>query len=198
MKKSFLIFGIVTATLVSCETKEGEKGESKEPVKTVEISKDSYLDFNDAIVLEIEKAQDILNVLKVKDSLDIPEAEMIQAAAEAKEKTKALKSNLQAIVPAGKGSEEYIEAAIDLIETTINLTQVYSDFAYSLGITEMEWNEEQITEWQNMAEPQFLDYLDAFKHLGLMQKNYAAFQNLEIEPLYEEEEIIEEEITENI
>lgn len=196
MKKSFLLFGLIATTLVSCETKEEAKDDKDNTVKTVEISKDSYLDFNDAIIVEIGKAQDILNVLKDKDAQDISEEEMKLASNDAKEKAKELKTNLNSIAPAGKGSEEYLAAAIALVESTINLTEVYNDFAASLSVTEMQWNEAQVTDWQNMAEPAFMEYLDAFKHLGIMQQNYAAFQDLKIEPLVEEEkDTIDEPIT---
>lgn len=198
MKKSLLAFGMLTITLVACETKENKEEVKDETVKTVEISKDSFLDFNDAIVVEISKVQAILNTLKELDDQDVTEEEMILAASDAKEKAKKVKTNLQNIPPSGKGSEEYLAAAISVVEATINVTQVYSDFAGSLSIPEDDWSESQIMEWMNMAEPPFMDYQDAFTHLGLMQGNYAAFQNLEIESMVEEdsaEEVTSEEVT---
>lgn len=198
MKKSILIFGFIATAFVSCETKEDVKKGDEKPVKTVEINTDSYLDFNDAVIVEVNKLQDILNVLKDKDAQDISEEEMILAAADAKEQVKGVKSTLQAMVPVGKGSEEYLAAAIALAEATINVTQVYNDFAASLSIIEEEWNEQQVKEWMNIAEPPFMEYLDAFEYLGLMQQNYSAFQNIEIESIIEEEETTEEETPEEI
>ncbi len=169
--------------LIACETKENKEESKNEPVKTVEISKDSYLDFNDAIVVEITEAQAILNTLKDLDDKNVSEEEMILAASDAKEKAKSVKENLKNIIPSGKGSEDYLVAAIGVVEATINVTQVYNDFAGTLSIPEDEWTESQIMEWMNMAEPPFMEYQDAFTHLGLMQGNYAAYQNLEIESL---------------
>jgi hypothetical protein len=202
MKKTILAFGILATTLVACETKENADDTKDKTVKTVEISKDSYLDFNDAIVMEISNVQAILTTLKELDAQDISEEEMVLAAAAAKEQAKVVKTNLQNIPPTGKGSEAYLAAAIDVVEATINVTQVYHDFASTLSIIEDEWSEQQIMEWMNMAEPPFMDYQDAFTLLGLMQQNYAAFQNLEIESLVEEvpeeDEVMEEPVLENI
>lgn len=197
MKKSILVFSLLATAFVSCETKEEQKEESTKTVKTVKIDKGSFLDFNDAIIVEVNKLQDILNVLKDKDDQNISEEEMILAAAEAKEKAKEIKSTLQTITPSGKGSEDYLAAAINLAEATANVAQVYDDFAGTLSIIEEEWDEQQVMEWMNMAEPPFMDYQDAFKHVGLMQENYSAFQNIEIESIIEEE-VTEEEISEEI
>ncbi len=195
MKRSILTIFTISALLVSCETTE-KKDDNKGSEKTVEISKDAYLDFNDDVVMQVGIAQDELNKLNDLDAQDVPEESMILAALDAKSKLENILIEVQKLQPVGEGSAEYYEAAVGYLKTTISVAQVYHDFAASLSITEDLWDEQQIMEWMNMAEPEFMDYKDAFEYLGLMQSNFAAYQNIEITPLIEEAEIEEvEEIT---
>ena len=194
MKKTILTLIAFAFVLSSCESKEEKTDEKKKT--TVEISTDGFLDFNNEIVSNVDAAQLILASLAELDDKNVPASEMEIAADAAKNDAKAILNNIQALAPLGKGGPEYHTAAIAFMNEVINLSQVYRDFAVTLSITEGEWNELQVQEWLNLAEPVFLDYQDSFKYLGTMQGNYAAYQNIEINPMApeEEEEIISEEV----
>ena len=180
MKYSILSLISLVFILSSCEQKEEEKQETK---KTVIVSTDIYLDVNDAIIEKVEKAQLILDYLDKLDADNVSEEEMITAANAAAEEIAVITNEMKEIIPVGKGGEEFFTAAAEFIYGVQAVIQVYNEFAPALSIIEDDWTELQFQEWFNLAEPLFLDYKQFYKQLVTAQSNYAALQNIEIQPL---------------
>jgi hypothetical protein len=180
MKYSILSLISLVFILSSCEQKEEKKQETK---KTVIVSTDIYLDVNDAIIEKVEKAQLILDHLDKLDADNVSEEEMIKATNAATEEIAVITEEMKEIIPVGKGGEEFFTAATEFLYGVSAVIQVYNEFAPALSIIEDDWTELQVQEWFNLAEPVFLDYKHFYKQLVTAQSNYAALQNIEIQPL---------------
>lgn len=183
--KKLLLLPIAALLLNSCGDTDAPKNEleTQENIAADIESGRVYgpVDYNDGLLAEATLLDVKIAMLEDLDARDVPTEEMQKACKEALDEYNRVIDALNNIDPYGVKGDEFKQSVIDYVKTTGQIFNLYHDYADLLAVPDVDWTEEDASQWDDQYNLIYEDYLATNDNCIAVQEEYASLNDMRLD-----------------